>query len=48
MRECPECLTAIPVAAKRCSACTAVLAPSVPAQGGESEAASDGAVDISK
>lgn len=24
-RECPECLTAIPVRARRCSACTAVL-----------------------
>jgi len=25
MRECPECLTAIPAAARRCSACTAVV-----------------------
>jgi large conductance mechanosensitive channel len=35
MRECPECLTAVPAAARRCSACTAVIAPSVVAQGGE-------------
>ncbi|HEY5834635.1 large conductance mechanosensitive channel protein MscL [Streptomyces sp.] len=34
MRECPECLTAIPAAAGRCSACTAVVAPAVVAQGG--------------
>jgi large conductance mechanosensitive channel len=34
VRECPECLTAIPAAAKRCSACTAVIAPTVVAQGG--------------
>ena len=27
MRECPECLTSIPVAARRCSACTTELAP---------------------
>lgn len=26
-RECPECLTSIPVAAVRCRACTAVVAP---------------------
>lgn len=41
MRECPECLTAIPAAAKRCSACTAQIAPTaVPAQ--------DGAPDLGK
>lgn len=34
MRECPECLTAIPAAAKRCSACTVQLSPTVVAQGG--------------
>jgi large conductance mechanosensitive channel len=34
MRECPECLTAIPAAAKRCSACTAPIPPSVGSQGG--------------
>jgi large conductance mechanosensitive channel len=34
MRECPECLTAIPAAAKRCSACTAPIPPTVAAQGG--------------
>ncbi len=27
MRECPECLSEIPKAAKRCKACTAVVAP---------------------
>jgi large conductance mechanosensitive channel len=27
MRECPECLTSIPAAAHRCSACTAKLTP---------------------
>jgi large conductance mechanosensitive channel len=27
MRECPECLTAIPAAARRCSACTAPVGP---------------------
>lgn len=27
MRECPECLTSIPVAASRCSACTSEVAP---------------------
>ncbi|MEW1859604.1 large conductance mechanosensitive channel protein MscL [Streptomyces sp. NBC_00669] len=50
-RECPECLSAIPAAAKRCSACTAVLTPTVPAQGGEKDGAgvSDAAgVDITK
>jgi large conductance mechanosensitive channel len=30
MRECPECLTAIPAAAKRCSACTAPIGPQEP------------------
>ncbi|MFI1097985.1 large conductance mechanosensitive channel protein MscL [Streptomyces sp. NPDC020917] len=34
VRECPECLTAVPAAAKRCSACTSQLAPTVVAQGG--------------
>lgn len=34
MRECPECLTAIPAAAKRCSACTAPIPPTVVPQGG--------------
>ncbi|MYS24405.1 large conductance mechanosensitive channel [Streptomyces sp. DvalAA-14] len=29
MRECPECLTPIPAAAKRCSACTAVIGPRI-------------------
>lgn len=27
MRECPECLTSIPAAAQRCSACTTKLTP---------------------
>jgi len=27
MRECPECLTSIPAAARRCAACTTELAP---------------------
>jgi large conductance mechanosensitive channel len=27
MRECPECLTSIPVAARRCAACTVEVAP---------------------
>jgi large conductance mechanosensitive channel len=30
-RPCPECLSAIPVAAKRCSFCTAVVNPVTPA-----------------
>ena len=34
MRECPECLTPIPAAAKRCSACTAAIPPVVGTQGG--------------
>lgn len=34
MRECPECLTAVPAAAKRCSACTSPIVETVPAQGG--------------
>jgi large conductance mechanosensitive channel len=34
MRECPECLTAIPAAARRCSACTAQIAPVIGVQGG--------------
>ena len=29
MRECPECLTSIPAAARRCSACTTALMPAV-------------------
>ncbi|WP_225846682.1 large conductance mechanosensitive channel protein MscL [Streptomyces sp. HPF1205] len=33
MRECPECLTAIPAAAKRCSACTAPVGPQGTVQG---------------
>jgi large conductance mechanosensitive channel len=32
MRECPECLTAIPAAARRCSACTAEIAVTVVSQ----------------
>lgn len=31
-RPCPECLTEIPEAARRCSACTAVVEPVVPLQ----------------
>jgi large conductance mechanosensitive channel len=31
MRECPECLTSIPAAAHRCSACTAKLTPATAA-----------------
>jgi large conductance mechanosensitive channel len=27
MRECPECLTSVPAAARRCAACTIELAP---------------------
>ncbi len=30
-RPCPECLTSIPIAAKRCSACTSAVAPVPPA-----------------
>ena len=37
VRECPECLTAIPAAARRCSACTSELAPTVVAQGGPAD-----------
>lgn len=37
MRECPECLTAVPAAAKRCSACTSPIAERVPAQGGAAD-----------
>lgn len=44
VRECPECLTAVPAAAKRCSACTTSLSPSVVAQGGPADAG----IDISK
>ena len=31
MRECPECLTSVPVAARRCSACTTELTPATAA-----------------
>jgi large conductance mechanosensitive channel len=41
MRECPECLTAVPAAAKRCSACTAALSPVVVSQGGPVDAGAD-------
>jgi large conductance mechanosensitive channel len=34
MRECPECLTPVPAAAKRCSACTAPIGPFFVEQGG--------------
>ncbi len=30
-RDCPECLSAIPIAAKRCSFCTSVVPPVAPA-----------------
>jgi len=30
-RECPECLSIIPIKARRCSHCTAVIVPPVPA-----------------
>ena len=33
VRECPECLTKVPVAATRCSACTSALSPAGPASG---------------
>ncbi len=39
MRECPECLTAIPAAAKRCSACTAPIGVTVVSQGGSPDSA---------
>ena len=42
MRECPECLTAIPAAAKRCSACTAPVPPTVVVQA----AGPEGRVDL--
>lgn len=38
MRECPECLTAIPAAAKRCMACTAAVPTGLVAQGGPAAA----------
>jgi|SRR5882757_4529117 len=41
MRECPECLTAVPAAAKRCSACTAPIGPHIVGQGGPAEAGAD-------
>ena len=31
-RDCPECLSAIPVAATRCKYCTAVITPATPAR----------------
>jgi large conductance mechanosensitive channel len=31
-RDCPECISSIPVAATRCMYCTAVVAPASPAQ----------------
>ena len=34
MRECPECLTAIPAAARRCSSCTAEVGPAMVSQNG--------------
>jgi large conductance mechanosensitive channel len=34
MRECPECLTPIPAAAKRCSSCTAQVGPRIVEQPG--------------
>ncbi|MBY8882800.1 large conductance mechanosensitive channel protein MscL [Actinacidiphila acidipaludis] len=37
VRECPECLTAVPAAARRCSACTSQLAPTVVVQGGPAD-----------
>jgi large conductance mechanosensitive channel len=40
VRECPECLTAIPAAARRCSACTAAIGPQA--------ATPDGPVDLAK
>jgi large conductance mechanosensitive channel len=39
MSECPECLTAVPAAATRCSACTTVLTPTVVAQRAAADAA---------
>lgn len=38
-RQCPECLSDIPVAARRCAFCTAVVAPVVPAADGSEPAA---------
>lgn len=37
-RECPECLTTIPAAAKRCSACTAQIGPDIIEQSGPVDA----------
>ncbi|WP_405591920.1 large conductance mechanosensitive channel protein MscL [Streptomyces sp. NBC_01190] len=34
MRECPECLTPVPAAAKRCSSCTAQIGPQIVEQDG--------------
>lgn len=39
MRECPECLTAIPAAAKRCSACTAPIGVQIGGQTGPADLA---------
>jgi large conductance mechanosensitive channel len=44
LRECPECLTPVPAAAKRCSACTAQIGPHIGGQGGRAEAG----VDVTK
>jgi large conductance mechanosensitive channel len=41
MRECPECLTAVPAAAKRCSACTAQIGPHIVGQGGPAVTGAD-------
>jgi large conductance mechanosensitive channel len=41
MRECPECLTPVPAAAKRCSACTAQIGPHIVGQGGPAAAEAD-------
>jgi large conductance mechanosensitive channel len=41
MRECPECLTAVPAAAKRCSACTAQIGPHIVGQGGPAVVGAD-------
>jgi large conductance mechanosensitive channel len=41
MRECPECLTPVPAAAKRCSACTVQFSPHIVGQGGPAETGAD-------
>src|SRR5882757_4308462 len=43
MRECPECLTPVPAAAKRCTACTAQIGPHIVGQGGPAAAEADAA-----